>query len=103
MPLAYTYSDAYLAPLATEEREARAADDVAALGTFTTDWMGRLEVLRVYILICLESTNSPEDAFSAKLAQYRKEFNSALIAARQATAAESGVASIFASVGLERA
>ena len=97
------YADAYLAPLVTAEREARAVDDVLALGTFTTDWTGRLEVLRVYILICLESTNSPEDAFSAKLAQYRREFQTALIAARQATAAESGDASIFASVGLERA
>lgn len=98
-----TYADAYLAPLVTTERESRAADDVAALGTFTTDWTERLRVLRVYILICLESSNSQEDAFAAKLKHYRGEFNTALIAARQASAAESGSPSIFAAVGLERA
>lgn len=98
-----TYADAYLARLVTEEREARALADVAALGTFTADWTTRLQVLRVYILICLESTNSPDDAFAAKLTQYRKEFTQALLAARQASAAETGVAPIFTFVTMERA
>ena len=98
-----TYADDYLEPLVTSEREARAADDVAALGTFNADWVARLQVLRVYILICLESTAHPEDAFASKLKQYRIEYASAIVAARQATSAESGTVSIFASVGLERA
>jgi len=97
------YADAYLEPLVTPERETRALADVAALGTFTDDWTERLQVMRTYILICLESSNSPEDAFAAKLKHYRGEFNSALISARQASAAETGSASIFAAVGLERA
>lgn len=101
MPL--VYADAYLAPLANEEREDRALEDVRTHGAFPVFWEERLQVLRVYILICLESLNSPDDAFSAKLKQYQGEFRVALSQARAALAAESGDALVFASVSLERA
>lgn len=93
MPLAYPYSDAYLAPLITQDRETRATDEVAMLGTFPAAWTQRLVILRAYIITCLESQKSPDDTFAAKLSAYRKEYDSAVPAARaaQATAdAEAG-------------
>lgn len=96
------YDDAYLAPLVTPEREDRALDDVRAIAAFLPEWEDRLMVLRVYILICLESSVDSNDTFAAKLKMYREEYQHALTSARQALGAESGVASIFASVSLER-
>ncbi|HOW75413.1 MAG TPA: hypothetical protein P5102_07795 [Candidatus Competibacteraceae bacterium] len=65
------YHDAYLAPLidATPEWETHAAEDVAQLGTFADSWPDKLTVLRVYLLLCLESAASAEDVFSLKLKQ----------------------------------
>lgn len=100
MPL--VYADAYLAPLANDEREERALEDVRVYGAFPAFWEERLQVLRVYVLICLESLSSPEDTFSAKLKQYQGEFRAALSQARSALAAESGEPLVFASVPLER-
>jgi hypothetical protein len=109
MPLSQTYADAYLAPLVTVEREARAAADVADLGTLPAAWVNRLTVLRAYVLTCLESQRTPDDVFAAKLGAYRKEFDAALTQGRQAQAAldatagtASGGGSIF-SVNLVRA
>lgn len=94
------YEDAYLAGLVTTDREQRAAADVALAGTFPADWTERLVVLRVYILICLESTAAPDDAFSAKLAHYRSEYRATLRAAQAAAAGETFV---FAALPLDRA
>lgn len=84
MPLTNTYTDAYLAPLVTEEREARAVSYVADLGTFPAAWVTRLQVLRAYVLVCLESNQSGEDLFAVKLRTYQAEFDTALKAAQQA-------------------
>lgn len=103
--LTYTYVDAYLAPLVTQEREKRAIADVAAYGTFPADWTERLVRLRAYVIVCSESQKSPEDLFTAKLATYRKEFNDALPfakAAQDATTSNSGLGGVF-SIPLERA
>lgn len=104
MPLAHAYHDAYLAALVTDERETRAAAEVAQLGDFPADWLARLVVLRTYILTCLESQRMADDTFSVKLAAYRKDFDAALPAARAAQDAESpsaGMGSVF-SIELQR-
>lgn len=90
MPLTYTYTDAYLAPLITDAREARAIAEVAELGALAAPWPARLAVLRAYLITCLESQKSADDLFAAKLSAYRKEFDSAL---GQARAAQSNTAS----------
>lgn len=86
MPLAHTYADAYLAPLITETRETRAAEEVAELGTLPAAWAARLVVLRAYLLTCLESQRSPDDVFGAKISAYRKEWADTLGQARAAQA-----------------
>lgn len=105
MALAYAYTDAYLAPLVTQDREDRAIADVAAYGTFPTDWTERLVRLRAYVLVCLESTKSPEDLFTSKLSAYRKEFDQALPLAQAAANAASTTPTIasLVSIPLERA
>lgn len=108
MPLTHYYADAYLAPLVTEDREARATADVAELGTLPAAWVTRLVVARAYVLTCLESQRAADDTFSAKLAAYRKEWDSALAQARAAQAAAAAAAGgtgsgSFYSVPLERA
>ena len=105
MSLAYLYSDAYLAPLVTVDRETRAIAEVAAIGTFPADWTERLVRLRAYVLVCAESQKAPDDLFSAKLATYRKEFADALPlarAAQDATTSPTGTGALF-SIPLERA
>ena len=104
----YEYTDAYLAPLVTDERAARAAVEVASLGTFPADWTDRLNIQRAYIITCLESQKSADDVFAAKLSAYRKEFEQTLSGARGAQLASNTSAampnsagSIF-SIGLER-
>jgi hypothetical protein len=101
--MSLTYADPYLARHVTDEREARAALDVDALGTFPTLWRDRLIVLRVYLLVCIESTADPQDAFSAKLAHYRREFETTLGQARAEVAEAAGTTVVFASIPLERA
>jgi hypothetical protein len=107
MPLINTYADAYLAPLVTVEREARAIADVADLGTLPAIWVQRLVILRAYVITCLESQKSPDDLFAAKLAAYRREFEDALKQARIAQSAAAGGTSSsggsFFTVDLERA
>jgi hypothetical protein len=98
----YDYADPYLTRLVTDDREERATADVDAVGTFADPWRARLIVLRVYVLICIESIVDPSDAFSAKLNQYRKEYEQALIVARAARATTDAPA-VFASIPLERA
>jgi hypothetical protein len=104
MPLANAYHDAYLAALVTQDREDRAAAEVAQLGSFTAEWLARLTVLRAYVLTCIESQKAPDDLFAAKLAAYRREFDAALPAARAAQIEAdppAGMGSLF-SVEIER-
>lgn len=103
MPLTHTYFDAYLKSHITEERETRAAAEVAEHGTFSADWTARLTVLRAYIITCLECQAQPDDLFSQKLKNYRSEFDSVLAQARAATPDESCAPVSLLSVSLERA
>ncbi len=104
--MSYEYTDAYLANLVTDERAARAKSDVAAMGTFPTDWTDRLNIQRAYIITCLESQKSADDVFSAKLSAYRKEFEQTLASARIAQqaidSATSNVPYSLFSISLER-
>lgn len=112
MPLTQTYTDAYLAPLITQDRETRATAEVAELGALPPAWAARLVVLRAYLITCLESQRAADDTFSAKLSAYRKEWDGTLPQARAAQAAAdaaggtaasgSGGGSIF-TIPLERA
>lgn len=110
MPLIYDYPDAYLHKLLTEDIESRALADVQAIRSdFPALWLGRLTVLRAYIVVCMESVRTADDLFTVKLAQYRKEFGEQLglarIAADQAAAEgggeTSGAGSLF-SIALNR-
>ncbi len=98
-----TYADAYLAKFCTHEREARAFDDVDALGTFATPWRNKLATVRCYVLACLENQADPEDLFTAKLKSYRAEFDSVLAQARAATEDADGHALPVFTIPLERA
>lgn len=81
------YTDAFLAPLATFERETRATADVDAMGQFAPYWRDKLIALRVYIIACLENMKNGEgDIYSAKLKEYRREFDATLAAAQAASA-----------------
>lgn len=102
--LRYTYSDAYLGPLVTREREDRAVAELAGYGAFPVDWTERLVRLRAYVIVCAESQKSPEDLFSAKLKTYSREFEQGLPharAAQDALGSRSGLGAVFA-IPLER-
>jgi hypothetical protein len=86
MPLTQTYHDAYLSHLVTQDREDRAAAQVADEGAFPASWTSRLIVLRAYIITCQESQKSPDDLFAAKLATYSRDWKDALVSARLAQA-----------------
>lgn len=106
MPLIYTYPDAYLGPLITEAREAQALEDIAILGDFPASHKKRLVVLRAYIITAMESKRTPDDLFTEKLKDYRKEFADFLPVARAAQAAALGAANQGMSpftIDLERA
>jgi hypothetical protein len=98
----YTYADVYLSAQA-ESREDRAIADVAQIGTFAQEWLDRLVPLRAYVLTCQECMNSGDDVFSAKLAAYRKEFDSTLSQAKAATDDADGNPLPALTVSLERA
>jgi len=102
MPLAYTYSDPYLSPLATEARETRAIADLAEINLFSQEHLARLVPLRVYIIICLESVQRSDDAFSVKLAAYRREYDNALSLAKAETPDINGHPAALLSVEVER-
>ena len=87
-----TYHDAYLAPLVTPEREARALSDVDAIAIFPADWRARLAVARAYVITATESQRTPDDLFAAKAKQYRAEFSSLLPLARAKADEASGTA-----------
>lgn len=109
MPLAYTYFDPYLVNLVTEERETRARSDVQAYrADFPAAWLERLTRLRAYIIACQESQKAPDDLFSAKLAEYRREFDKQLplatsAALAAAAAGDSGARTSALVVDIERA
>jgi hypothetical protein len=99
-----TYTDPYLAPIcdASPGREAQAILDVDALGDFSDYWRNRLIVLRMYIIICSESTQSRDDAFAIRLDNYRKEFNTVVTQAL-AAASTDATTNRFFTIPLERA
>lgn len=101
MALLYTYPDAYLAKFCTEEREARAVDEVALLAgerTLSADWEEKLVILQTYILACLEHQGDTEDLFTAKLKTYREEMKIQLPRALAAAdeAANEQIGSVYA-------
>lgn len=100
-----TYHDAYLAPLVTPEREARALADVDEIATFPAAWRSRLAVVRAYIITATESQRTVDDLFGARVKRYREEWSSLLPLARAAADAESGAkgAGSLISIPLERA
>lgn len=102
MALTLTYHDSYLAPLLTEEREARALVDVDQIATFPTVWRDKLGVLRGYVLTCLESNAAGDDVFSVKLKQYQKEFDATLALARAAINVAAEIAAMPLSVSILR-
>lgn len=96
MALRHSYTDAFLAPRVTQAREDQANDEVTQLGTLPEAWVSRLTVLRCYMITCTESMQSNDDTFAAKLASYRKDYDTALPQARAAQAkaeAEAGTPS----------
>lgn len=110
MALLYTYPDAYLGTFCTEDRETRAAADVALFATsadvtFDADWTERLVILQTYILACLENQADTEDLFTAKLKSYREQLSAQLPRAVAAARATSGTISNIGimSIPLERA
>jgi hypothetical protein len=103
MALEHTYYDAYLKAHVTEERETRAASEVAEFGTFATEWEDRLEVLRTYVITCLECQAQPDDLFAQKLKNYRAEFDSVLAQARAATQDQDGNPLTVLTIPIERA
>lgn len=90
MPVSLTYHDAYLGPLVTEDREARALADVDAIGEFTSEWRERLAVAWAYVLTAIESQRAPDDLFAAKAKIYRTQFNALLPLAKTAVSSATG-------------
>lgn len=93
MPNAYAYNDPFVAPQVTQEREDRALAYVSAIGTFPTEWVERLTVLRAYVIACQECIRTDGDTWTIKLAAYSKDFTVQLPlarAAQQAAEAEAG-------------
>lgn len=77
----YSYPDAYLAKYCTNEREARAIEDVEVMAgthTFSAAWTERLVITQCYILACQENQASPDDLFAAKLKTYRQQLSALL-------------------------
>lgn len=103
MPLAHTYNDAYLKNYVTEEREARAAAEVAEKGAYAAEWVARLVVLRAYVIVCLECQAQPDDLFAQKLKNYRAEFDSVLAQAKADTTDAAGNPVPVFSLAIERA
>lgn len=109
MPTTYPYEDAYLAPHVTQAREARAAADVALLGTLPAAWAQRLTVLRAYVITCQECQQRADDLFATKLAAYSRDYKDSIPLAKAAQIAESteagtqplGAGSFF-TIGMER-
>jgi hypothetical protein len=98
-----TYNDAYLAKFCTEEREARAFDDVDALGTFTQAWREKLATVRCYVIACLENQGQPDDLFASKLKHYRDEYSVLAAQAKSASQDDEGNPVAVFSIPLERA
>ena len=106
MPLLYDYPDAYLAKFCTEEREARAVEDVTLMAgerTFSADWNERLTIVQCYILACMEHQADPEDLFTAKLKTYREELKLLIPNAERDADATADVPSTVGSFNVVRA
>lgn len=101
------YNDAYLSKFCNEDREARAAAEIALLdpdGDFSQDWTDKLTVLKAYILACQENIADDDDLFSTKLEIYDKEFDKSLVQALASISPddEGNYAGIF-TIPIERA
>jgi len=96
------YGDAYLKAQVTDDREARAAADVAAIAPFGAAWLEKLTILRAYIITCLECQAQPDDLFASKLKHYREEWSSTLAEAKAATVDANGNPLPTLSITLER-
>ena len=99
-----TYDDAYLTTRIDSDLEERAMQkiDDMALGAIADNVRERLVILRAYILVCLEHQANPDDLYSAKLKNYRSEFDAALARARASAPDAAGSSFVF-SIPLERA
>ena len=96
------YADAYLKSQVTDDRETRAAADVAIYGTFGAAWLEKLTIIRAYIITCLECQAQPDDLFAAKLKHYRDEWEVTLSAAQSATVTAGGSELAIFSIPMER-
>lgn len=96
------YADAYLKAQVTDDRELRAAADVAAYGTFGASWLEKLTIIRAYIITCLECQAQPDDLFASKLKHYREEWDVTLASAQAAAETDGGSGLAVFSIPLER-
>ena len=78
----YEYHDDLLKTRVTPEIEARAVADVELDGNFSDEWKVKLVVWRVYLIICMDKSTSPEDAFAMKMKYYKDEYKNTLLNAR---------------------
>lgn len=100
----YTYYDAFLKLHITDDRETRAAADVATHGDFAPEWIAKLVVIRAYIITCMECHAQADDLFAQKLKVYRNEWDTVLSQARSAiTDPVTGQKQAIFSISLERA
>lgn len=97
------YTDPYLEPFCTVDREERAFEHVDTYGEFADVWRNKLATLWCYTLACVENQGSPDDLFASKYKAYLQQFQAMLSQARAATPADDGITSSVFSVPLERA
>jgi hypothetical protein len=97
-----TYRDAYLAKFCNDDREERAFAEVDTFGSFTDAWRERLALVRCYIIACLENQADTDDLFSAKLKNYRTEWDALLPQAQAAGDGETSSGFAVFSIPLER-
>jgi hypothetical protein len=75
----YTYFDALLAPMMTDEIEARAMTDVQSMGyadtVDTTYLFQQLVIYRAYQILATECATDRDDVFMQKVSAYRKEYD----------------------------
>lgn len=79
---AYEYHDDLLKTRVTPEIESRAVADVGLDGNFPDEWLVKLVVLRVYLIICMDKSTNPDDAFAMKMKYYKDEYKNTLLNAR---------------------
>lgn len=106
MALLYEYPDEYLQPFCTEDREARAIEEVEFLAgdrTFDADWTEKLVILQTYIIACIENQAAKDDLFDVKLKLYRDEMAVQLPRAQAAADATADVVGTVYTIPVRRA